>query len=197
VAVISQENQGAPAARNKAFELCQGDYIQWLDADDLLSPNKVAQQMEMAERSQSRRTLISCGWGYFRYRPSKAKFVPTSLWCDLSPIEWMLKKWEGNHHMQTATWLVSRELTNSAGPWDLRLMGDDDGEYFCRVLLASEGVRFAPDAKVFYRITDSNRWSHIGRSDRKIEAHFLSMKMQIGYLRSVEDTSRVRAACPC
>jgi Glycosyltransferases involved in cell wall biogenesis len=41
VTVISQENQGASAARNKALQLCQGDYIQWLDADDLLAPDKV------------------------------------------------------------------------------------------------------------------------------------------------------------
>ena len=39
VAVITQENQGAAAARNRAFSVCQGDYIQWLDADDLLSPD--------------------------------------------------------------------------------------------------------------------------------------------------------------
>jgi len=32
VLVVTQQNQGASAARNKAFELCQGDYIQWLDA---------------------------------------------------------------------------------------------------------------------------------------------------------------------
>src|SRR5918996_6070506 len=33
VSVVTQENQGAAAARNKALERCQGDYIQWLDAD--------------------------------------------------------------------------------------------------------------------------------------------------------------------
>ena len=37
VSVVTQENKGVCAARNKAYELCQGDYIQWLDADDLLS----------------------------------------------------------------------------------------------------------------------------------------------------------------
>ena len=195
MSVVSQENQGAAAARNKALSLCQGEYIQWLDADDLLSPDKIAKQMEAAEEYQSKRTVFSCGWGYFRYRPSKAKFVPTSLWSDLSPIEWVLRKWEGNHHMQTATWLASRELAEAAGPWDLRLMGDDDGEYFCRVLLASSDVRFVPDAKVFYRITDCSRWSYIGRSYEKMEAHVLSMQLQIGYLRSIEDTERVRAAC--
>src|SRR5438067_11491143 len=42
VSVVSQQNQGAAAARNKAYSLCQGDYIPWLDADDLLSPEKSA-----------------------------------------------------------------------------------------------------------------------------------------------------------
>src|SRR5690242_8593951 len=42
VSVLTQQNQGAAATRNKGFQVCQGDYIQWLDADDLLSPNKVA-----------------------------------------------------------------------------------------------------------------------------------------------------------
>src|SRR5205823_11683959 len=67
VFVVTQENQGAAAARNKAFELCQGDYIQWLDADDLVSPDKVAKQMAAAEQYQDTRRLLSSGWGYFMY----------------------------------------------------------------------------------------------------------------------------------
>jgi len=60
----------------------------------------------------------------------------------------------GQHFwMQTATWLVSRELTEAAGPWDTRLLSDDDGEYFCRVILASDGIRFVPGARVFQRVT--------------------------------------------
>jgi glycosyltransferase involved in cell wall biosynthesis len=195
VSIVTQENQGASAARNKAFELCQGDYIQWLDADDLLSPDKVLKQMEAAEESQDKRKLFSSAWGYFMFRPNKTRFCPTPLWRDLSPVEWLLRKWEGNHYMQTATWLVSRQLSEAAAPWDTRLLGDDDGEYFCRVLLASSGVRFVPDAKVFYRKTGSSRWSYIGRSNKKMEAQALGMQLQIGYLRSVEESERVRAAC--
>ena len=41
VSVITQSNQGAASARNKAYSLCQGDYIQWLDADDILGPDKI------------------------------------------------------------------------------------------------------------------------------------------------------------
>jgi glycosyltransferase involved in cell wall biosynthesis len=195
VSVVTQENQGAAAARNRALALSQGEFIQWLDADDLLSPDKVAKQMAAAEECQDRRQLFSSGWGYFMYRPVRAKFIPTSLWCDLTPLEWLLRKWEQNLHMQTATWLVSRELTEAGGPWDTRLLNNDDGEYFCRILRASRAVHFIAGGKVFYRAIGTNSLSYVGRSDRKIEAHFLGMQLQIKILRSLENSERVRAAC--
>src|SRR5262249_9071868 len=135
VSVVDQENRGPCAARNKAFELCQGDYVQWLDADDLLSRDKISKQMKIAAECESKRVLFSCAWGYFIYRPAKARFVPTPLWCDLSPAEWLYRKMSENLHMQTATWLVSRKLTEAAGPWNTELQVNNDGEYFCRVLL--------------------------------------------------------------
>ena len=136
VSVVTQANQGAAATRNRAYSICQGDYIQWLDADDLLAPDKIARQMEAADRDAGRRMLLSSAWGYLMYRVHRADFVPTPLWCDLSPVEWLLRKLGQNLHMQTATWLVSRELTEAAGPWNTQLLGDDDGEYFYGVLPA-------------------------------------------------------------
>jgi glycosyltransferase involved in cell wall biosynthesis len=194
VSVISQPNQGAAAARNKAFSICQGDYVQWLDADDLLAPDKISKQIEKAEKCASDRTLFSGGWAYFMYRPHKAKFVPTVLWEDLSPLEWLRLKMERAVFMQTGTWLVSRKLTEDAGPWDTRLLGDDDGEYFCRVLLASESVRFVPEAKAYYRISGPSSLSYVGQSDKKLEAHLLSIKLHIKHLRSMEDSARTRVA---
>jgi glycosyltransferase involved in cell wall biosynthesis len=195
VLVVTQQNQGAAAARNEAFSLCQGEYIQWLDADDVLSADKIARQMEMVERGCDRRTLLSSAWGYFMYRPRSADFKRTALWCDLSPTEWLIRKMGQNLFMQTATWLVSRELTVAAGLWNTRLLGDDDGEYFCRALLASDGVRFVPEGKVFYRVSSSARLSYIGRSSKKMEAHFESMRLHIKYLLSLENSARSRAAC--
>jgi glycosyltransferase involved in cell wall biosynthesis len=195
VKVFTQENQGAAAARNKAFSLSQGDFIQWLDADDLLAPDKVSRQMEAAQTSPNEKVLLSGGWGRFMYRYDRAKFVPTALWCDLSPVDWLMRKMGQNIYMQTGSWLVSRKLTEMAGPWDVRLLGDDDGEYFCRVLLASERVRFIPESKIFYRASGSNSLSYIGGSDKKRDAQWLSMKLHIGYIRSLEDSERVRAAC--
>jgi glycosyltransferase involved in cell wall biosynthesis len=196
VRVVTQKNQGAAAARNAAFSLSRGDYIQWLDADDLLSPNKIARQIDFAlSRGAGPRTLLSCAWGWFLYRFHRADFVPTSLWCDLSPAEWLLRKMEQDVFMQTSTWLVSRELTEAAGPWNAQLFVDDDGEYFCRVLLASTGTWFIPEAKVYYRRSGITSLSYVGRCDRKIDALFLSLQLHIGYLRSLEDNARVRSAC--
>ena len=123
VQVFTQKNQGAAATRNKAFSLCQGDYIQWLDADDLIGPDKIAKQMEALGESPNKRTLLSGSWGRFMYRHYRAKFVPSALWCDLSPVEWLMRKMGQNLYMQTASWLVSRELTEAAGPWDTTVVG--------------------------------------------------------------------------
>ena len=195
VLVVSRENQGAAATRNHALHLSQGDYIQYLDADDLLAPEKIEAQIASLQDSDSKRILLSSPWAFFNYRPWQAKFIPTPLWQDLSPVEWLFRKLAYNLHMQTATWLTSRELSEAAGPWDTRLLSDDDGEYFCRVLLASSGTRFVPQSKVFYRNTPSARLGQIGASDKKKEAMLLAMKLHMEYLRSLEDSERTKSAC--
>jgi hypothetical protein len=55
-------------------------------------------------------------------------------------------------------------------------------------------LRFVPDAKVFYRQHGFDRLSSIDRSDKKLESQFLSMKLHVAYLRSLEESERVRAA---
>jgi glycosyltransferase involved in cell wall biosynthesis len=194
ILIATQPNQGASTARNHAFSLSQGGYIQWLDADDLLAPSKVSLQMKAIEHAPSPRTLLSGAWGAFFFRVEKAKFSPSPLWCDLTPTEWLIRKMTHGAHMQTANWLVSRELTEAAGPWDTRLLGDDDGEYFCRVLLQAASIVFVAGAKSYYRSVGESQLSEIGRSNAKLEAQFLSNELHIKYLRSLEDTERSRAA---
>jgi glycosyltransferase involved in cell wall biosynthesis len=195
VRVVAHKHQGAAATRNKALSLARGEYIQYLDADDLMASDKIARQLETLGQSSNKRTLLSGSWGEFVYRYHRTKFVPTALWCDLRPVDWLIRKMQLGVFMQTATWLVSRELAEAAGPWDTNLLGDDDGEYFCRVLLASNGVRFVPESKVYYRKSGVGCLSYIGLSDAKMEAQMCSMRLHIGYLRSLEDSSRVGEAC--
>src|SRR5208283_730258 len=85
VDVVSKENEGAAATRNHALRLSQGDYIQWLDADDLLAPDKIERQIVALREGDSKRILFSCAWAPFHYRTRLARFIPSSLWQDLSP----------------------------------------------------------------------------------------------------------------
>ena len=107
VMVVEQPHAGAAAARNAALARSRGDYIQWLDADDLLAPDKIARQLQLLERFPSRRLLLSSAWGPFIFRQAHTPFVPTALWCDQSPLDWLSRKMGDNRHAD-GTWLSPR-----------------------------------------------------------------------------------------
>jgi glycosyltransferase involved in cell wall biosynthesis len=196
VKITTQENAGACAARNKALSFAQGDYVQWLDADDLLAPDKISSQMRAVDETRDPLMLLTSAWGRFYFNASRARFTPDSLWSDRTPVEWMMRKFEDGVWMNPAAWLVSRQLTNAAGPWDLRLAvsGDDDGEYLCRIVGRSTSVKFVSDAKAYYRIGNVGGLSW-RRSDLALESFFLATSLCIDHLRSLDDTLQTRQAC--
>ena len=193
VSIVTQENQGASAARNKAFSLSQGDHIQWLDADDLLAPNKISLQMEAAASCPNGRTVFSSSYFLFYWRLEKAWCVPDSLWQDLKPIEYLILHLSQNQWMSPAVWLVSRSLTEKVGPWDERLSLNDDGEYFSRVIAASDLVNFVREAKCYYRVSGLNQLSR-SNSESARRSLWLSLQLCIAHLRSLEDSERTRMA---
>jgi glycosyltransferase involved in cell wall biosynthesis len=195
ITFVPSGNHGLSAAVNLAIQQSHGDYIQELDADDLLAPNKIERQLSALRPGDGPRVLLSSQLARFYYRTRNARFEYNALCQDLSPVEWLLRKMRGNLYMQNATWLVSRELVEAAGPWDTRLRYDQDGEYFARVISLSEGTRFAPGTGVFYRASGPGSVSYIGNCDQKKESLLLSMRLQIKYLMGLEDSERVRRAC--
>lgn len=196
VKIVTQPNLGASAARNTALSLAQGDYIQWLDADDLLAPDKISQQLCAPDAGADSRVLLTAPFGTFFYCHQRAKYQPTSLWRTLTPLEWISVKFIENAWMNPAAWLVSRRLTDAAGPWDERLSrsGDDDGEYICRVVLASEQVAFVPAAKCYYRVGHAGTLSQ-RCADTAYEGLLLATALSINHLLSAADNQDTRAAC--
>lgn len=196
VRVETQDNRGASASRNHALSLAQGDYIQWLDADDLLAPEKISAQLEGADLGLSSRVLLSGAWGQFYHCPEKARFRTTPLWEDLEPKEWLYRKVDQNLWMAIESWLVSRKLTEMAGPWNEALYLDTDGEYFCRLLTVSQATRFIPQARCFCRMGTFGSISHgLSLNARKVESLSKALLFYIQTLMAMEDSPRTRAAC--
>src|SRR5690349_11336244 len=60
VRYLVQRNQGPAAARNLGIGTAQGEYVAFLDADDLWEPTKIAKQVAVMERD-ARVGVVYCG----------------------------------------------------------------------------------------------------------------------------------------
>ena len=50
VRLLQKQNGGSASARDMGLQQVQGEYIQFLDADDTIAPNKLEQQVQLMER---------------------------------------------------------------------------------------------------------------------------------------------------
>lgn len=158
VMLVQQKNAGASAARNHALRVAQGDYIQFLDADDLLSPDKVESQVDELLNCD-KRTLGICATMHFKDGESPEAGQLHSGWPMIDsddPVEWLIELHGGGREPRGAmvhpgAWLVPRVIAEAAGPWDETPSPDDDGEYFARVVLASTGIRCSKHGCSYYR----------------------------------------------
>jgi glycosyltransferase involved in cell wall biosynthesis len=192
VKVISQDNRGASSARNRALKEAQGDFIQYLDADDLLAPNKIESQIKIIQEN-NHHFIIAGAWARFYAHPTDAKFIQELVWQDMAPVDWLICSWKGGGMMHPAAWLTSRDIIQKAGDWHEDLSLNDDGEYFCRVILASQGVKFCSEAKSYYRSALPNSLSR--KNDKSaIESAFKAANLCINHILSVEDTKLTQQA---
>lgn len=127
-------NGGPGAAREAGRRLARGEFIQYLDSDDILLPNKFTQQ------TAGLRDAPVCGvsYGKTRYQelhghPSHEPYKRTGERISKMFPSFLVLRW-----WSTSTPLYRRELTDRAGAW-LSLRNEEDWEYDCRI--ASLGVR--------------------------------------------------------
>lgn len=163
VTLLAGERPGAAAARNVGLAHAKGEFIQFLDADDLLDPDKIAVQMARLKMAPAG-TIASGAWSRFRDDPSEARFIAEPVWRDLAPGDFLVSSWLGGGMMPNFAWLAPRAVIDRAGPWDETLSLLDDGEYFCRVALASSGIAFCDAACGYYRTGSATTLSR--RRDR-------------------------------
>jgi glycosyltransferase involved in cell wall biosynthesis len=192
VRILDQPNAGAAAARNTGLAVAQGEYVQFLDADDLLAPDKVGRQLQrLADIGAG--TVASGRWARFTREAGEAEPTPSVLFRDYAPADYVVAYMQSGEMMHPAAWLVPAEVARRAGPWNDRLSLNDDGEYFARVVLASTAVAFVPEALTYYRSGLPGSLSR--RRDRAALESLLASNILIHEaLRAAEDSSRVQRA---
>jgi len=192
VRVIDQPNRGASAARNHGLGEACGEFIQFLDADDLLSPEKIASQVTLLGTKPGG-TLATCAWGRFRDDPADTQFVDDAVFHDLLPVDFLVLAGDTGAMMHPSAWLVPRAVAERAGPWDESLSLNDDGEYFCRVALAGAGMAWCAAGRSYYRSGLAGSLSQ-QRGERARRSQFRSLELITKHLLAAEDSPRTRRA---
>lgn len=159
VKIITQQNNGASGARNTGLKAAKGAYIQFLDADDLLSPEKIESQLHCLNNSHTEISI--CKNVQFTDGTDPYMQQPDANWYyrDHDDMVDFLKKLYAYDDTMPGyggmvpvhSWLTPRAVIDNAGLWNESLSTDDDGEFFCRVVLASGGIKFSDDGVNYYR----------------------------------------------
>ena len=134
IRVIHQSNTGPGLAREAGRQTARGEFIQYLDSDDVLLPGKFELQVA------GLRAHPECGVSY-----GKTRFVEKGnpseglAWKRTGEeISSMLPSFLESRWWGTSTPLYRRRVTDLAGPW-IDLRNEEDWEYDCRI--AAQGVR--------------------------------------------------------
>lgn len=136
VRVVRQANAGPGAARERGRTLARGEFIQYLDSDDLLLPGKFSAQVAALRAAPE--ADVAYGITYMRDAAGRREQNPHKRTGEriatMFPAFVMSRWWE------TATPLYRRRATDAAGPWTT-LSLEEDWEYDCRI--AAVGGRLA------------------------------------------------------
>lgn len=128
VFVETQGNVGPGVARERGRLAAQGEFIQYLDSDDVLLPGKFATQVEALRA----RPDCQVAYGMTRFRQQDGS-VSAGPWKGSGIARtamfpsFLVERW-----WDTPTPLYRRDVCDRAGPWtSLRL--EEDWEYDCRI----------------------------------------------------------------
>jgi len=139
-------NRGGNAARNRLLELARGEWLQYLDADDYLLPDKVARQIEVLRAHPS----IDLVFG----QVIMEHWEKTGAHLEELPIPephdpWiLLARW---YLPQTGACLWRRQAILDAGGWKIDQPSCQEHDLYLRLLMAEKNFTYCDHAGAIYR----------------------------------------------
>ena len=188
VKCIYQENAGASTARNTGLDAAKGEYIQFLDADDIMHPTKIEKQIDkiLLENAELSYTY----WKDFKSSINENvdfRFKHLNHNNAISGKELLISYGKNNWFIPTSSWLVSAELINKSGYWNIELSNNDDGEFFTRILLKTTKVVAVKEILTYYRVSDNSLSSF--NSKNKAVSAYKSWNLILSHINNSGDNS--------
>lgn len=191
IKLFRQKNSGACVARNTAFKHCKGDYVMYLDADDLISPDKIENQVH-ALSNEGPQSIAICAWEEFQATPSPTLSSRAIYKSYKNPIELLIEMWSDGSMLQTSCYLVPRNLITSSNGWDKNITLNDDGEFFCRIIAKASKIVFVTNSAVYYRRGHTSLSTSEVFSETKQISRLNSFISYENTILSVTDSPRIR-----
>ena len=172
---IHQENQGLSAARNTGIRAARGEYMVFLDADDLLTPGMLASQLNnfMAHPELDISVCLSLQTVQDKDNPEKHS-------CYL----WPLKSGHLDMHLchsiisPAHTFMLRKKAVQSTGFFNTDLRAREDHDYWLRCAALGKRMRTNLDGLVIYRLHGS---SMISQQAQQL-AHGSALRFKISAL---------------
>lgn len=188
--------KGASTCRNIGIELANGDFLQFLDSDDLLGSTKFEVQIK-ALKTSSADAIATCKWGGMNVRGTEAKIyhgLPTYM-STKSPLKLMEVYAKNFTYFPSHVFLVPSSLISKSGKWQEDLIMNDDGEFFSRVILSSSEITFCENAYALYRSGATGRITGSQKALKKREELIRSLELidqNIAKLKGIENHFYIR-----
>ncbi len=170
---------GGNGARNYGFKMSKGEYVNWLDSDDLIAEDKIEKQINTLGHKKD--SICTCAWGRFSDK-NDFELKDFKIFRDYPNASDIFRDLGYNGFLPSHGFLCPKSLIYKTGLWNESLIINQDGEFFCRVILNSKCILFATDTYVLYR-KDSNLKTSYLSTIEKIKAAIESWKLIENHLK--------------